>query len=624
MNSKQLYAILLGIVVLSSCNSNSSQDPTRKLQKKGGDPSIDGISAMHRSKTIDTGLLESVLKKSKFHEEKGNKDSVLKYDLLLKDLATKAQILNYRAKGESYLAYDYREKEQFDSAFYYYNSAKNSFKLLKDSTQVGRKLIEMGKLQYRQADYYGSKESITEALEYLDRYNDSAYVAIALNELGNNYSALKDFNKAKNCFEDAIASEPAQINKILYKNNLAVLHTENNNHEIAIGILQDVLKNLPPDFSIVENARLRHNLAVAEWKLQGKDVLHDFQAALAIRKDQNDQWGMLSSYTSLLQYHSKTNGSEASKYADSIINLSKRLNTPNSEKEALKFLMALQPNSVSHKNRYIFLSDSLAANELKVKNQFAFFRYQNLLEKSQILQLQAETAWGETKIAEYKNQKIIFLAMGSLLLIIGIALFLYIKQKHSKEKLQEVYLTEKRISQRLHDELANEVYGVMTHVQHAPTLDTKIIIDTLEDIYGKTRDISHETGDVRTEQFSLELKRLLAQYQSPGTTIAVKGLEESVWEKIKAHQKVTMYRVLTELLVNMKKHSGATLVSISFERKNGKLRMRYIDNGIGIGKDKKMGIGLQNAENRIRSIGGTLIFDSKQEKGTRITLLLPV
>ena len=77
---------------------------------------------------------------------------------------------------------------------------------------------------------------------------------------------------------------------------------------------------------------------------------------------------------------------------------------------------------------------------------------------------------------------------------------------------------------------------------------------------------------------------------------------------------------LNSLIINMKKHSQASIVVLVFQKENRKLHISYSDNGIG--NDLKKGNGLQNTENRIQAINGTIIFDTEPNKGfkTKITI----
>ena len=81
--------------------------------------------------------------------------------------------------------------------------------------------------------------------------------------------------------------------------------------------------------------------------------------------------------------------------------------------------------------------------------------------------------------------------------------------------------------------------------------------------------------------------------------------------------------MLQELLIKMKKHSQSSLVVIGFESKNKHYEINYSDNGVGINKTAKFKNGLQNAENRIKTINGTFTFEKKLKKGFKAKIVFP-
>jgi signal transduction histidine kinase len=76
-------------------------------------------------------------------------------------------------------------------------------------------------------------------------------------------------------------------------------------------------------------------------------------------------------------------------------------------------------------------------------------------------------------------------------------------------------------------------------------------------------------------------------------------------------------------MVNMKKHSNCSIVVITFINHPKQLEIKYADNGQGINPqtfDKK---GLQNVENRIQTLKGTIIFDNETHKGFKVNISIP-
>ena len=71
-------------------------------------------------------------------------------------------------------------------------------------------------------------------------------------------------------------------------------------------------------------------------------------------------------------------------------------------------------------------------------------------------------------------------------------------------------------------------------------------------------------------------------------------------------------------MTNLKKHSKANIAIISFAEKSKKINIDYKDNGVGCAIKKN--VGLQIAETRIKSIKGTITFESQTNKGFEVKI----
>ena len=149
------------------------------------------------------------------------------------------------------------------------------------------------------------------------------------------------------------------------------------------------------------------------------------------------------------------------------------------------------------------------------------------------------------------------------------------------------------------------------------------LLENLETIYNRTRNISNENKDIDTGELYLEkLKAMLATYNSSDRNVIV-NVDAFNHLKTSKEVKVVVHRVLQELMVNMKKHSQCSLASISIKSNKKSLQINYSDNGIGTDNLLNLKNGLQNAENRILSINGTINFDTAPEKGFKVKIEIP-
>ena len=221
----------------------------------------------------------------------------------------------------------------------------------------------------------------------------------------------------------------------------------------------------------------------------------------------------------------------------------------------------------------------------------------------------------ENKIQNEKERlkNLLFQTMGVIIFIIAILIITMLHSKNQRDKLREIYLTETRISKKLHDEVANDVYHVMTQLER--DLESKDqVLDALEDIYSRTRDISKENSSIAlNENFEEVLKDLLMRFNTENITVITRNISKVDWKEMESVKKITLYRILQELMVNMKKHSKASIVAITFKFSGKKLTTKYSDNGVGCYLINHSG--LQNVENRIASLKGTTNFVSRPGHG---------
>jgi signal transduction histidine kinase len=270
-------------------------------------------------------------------------------------------------------------------------------------------------------------------------------------------------------------------------------------------------------------------------------------------------------------------------------------------RNALKLKIEIGDDTTAEE--YIAINDSINSANNLARNKFNYYAYQYDKKEKDL------------KISNLRSERLLYLVIGSA--FIFIAVYVILKYKHKKDKLEEIYKTETRISRKIHDEVANDVYHVMTKLQN----ENKDVLDDLEHIYNRTRDISKESSSIDLSMSYPELLNdLFLSYHNRQVAIITKDLYQINWDKISDLKKSTVYRVFQELLTNMKKHSNASIVVFNFSQGNKKISMRYKDNGIG-SKIKK-GNGLHNTENRIASINGTIIFDSEEGKGFKVIITI--
>ena len=153
----------------------------------------------------------------------------------------------------------------------------------------------------------------------------------------------------------------------------------------------------------------------------------------------------------------------------------------------------------------------------------------------------------------------------------------------------------------------------MTKLQ-SDAMTSNSLMDDLESIYDKTRDISRENSMIDVDgDFRQLLKDLFLGYKSATLNIITKYGPLLQWDDVSTLKKMAIYRVLQELITNTKKHSQASIALIEFSKSPKGLSIVYKDNGAGGALKSKNG--LQNVESRIEALNGTVTFSSEANKG---------
>ena len=576
--------------------------------------------------------------KSSLHYFARQRDSSFYYDRLLLKKALSMENHHFSAEANMNIARYYKWQGIYDSAYYYNNDAKKDFQKLNDSSKVGRRLLSMGVLQQDQNDFFGSKETLTEALNYLQSKKDHKYITSVYSELATNHRKLNNFDDAVGYLSKAIETSNSVRDLLIYKNNLAVTYIDNRELDKAIKILEGIKKDSLIQGNKIEYARVLDNLAYAKWR--GGDYLHtekELLNALSIRIQNNDKRGQIASYTHLGEYQQKRNSKKAWAYFDTVIQLARQLKIPKAEQDALGHLMGLAPDNVELRDRYIFLLDSLYEQELKVKTQFAKYKYDDRLKQEAINRLQSEKANQQLKMAEERAYKILYLlAFISVCLLTIILSFWYrqrnnnlrknaeeLRQKSKIQRLEAIYEAEAHLSRRVHDDFSANINQAMHLVENG--MAKVEILDKLEIIYNQSRDFSRKINEIDTgKKYTDELFAMLGTNVPAKTKLYITGRKEIRWTHMNPLIKTTLYKILQELMINMKKHSQASFVSVSFSTIETGLKVCYSDNGVGAHpKELICKNGLRNTESRIRAIDGTITFESEEGNGFRSEIQIP-
>lgn len=485
--------------------------------------------------------------------------------------------LEYVAWVIEHMAIGYQDFGFLDEAENYVIKAISLIENSTDSLIVRNKVrlqVRLGILLKLQGFYEDAERNYIISLKEATRPDDSLYL---INNLGNLYRETARYTQAVNTYTSGFDLLPkAQGNKQRHRANLL------------------------------------SNLGFAKSKMDSLKGLPELEEALALRLELADSEKLFSSYNQLAQYYlGISSNNRALEYAQKANIIANSIADISYKRQALKLLLDL--NKTEYYPEYSRITDSLFDTEKSVKVRFAYKLYDKSKSDQRALESEQQALLSDFEATKQKAQKQRLIFAVILLFIIAAGTLIVLQNRSKIKRRKAVVFTESRIAQQVHDEVANDLFMTMSKVD-LEIASKEQILDDLEQLYNKTRDISKANNPVELDRpYNEILTDLISSFKTTQLQIITKNLSAINWQRIANKKKQALYKVLQELLTNTKRYSGASIVLIEFNFNSAKLSVRYKDNGVGTHLNSKSG--LAHAENRIEALAGTITFESSPNQG---------
>ncbi len=536
------------------------------------------------------------------------------------------------AKSENYDyndAYHFYDKGRSDSAFLKFSQAKDHFQNISDSLNVANCLLMMAIIQREAGDYFGAQETALQANDYLneDKLEHYPYLNSNYNTLGTVSRDLKNYDDALSFLKKTLSFSQDSVNTSIIQNNIALVYQNLEQYAKADEIFKNILSK--PYLKPNEYARTLSNQANARRENDSTYVAApDLLKALTIRIKEKDIWGQNASYAHLADYYKEKRPDSSLFYARKQYAAALQIKSPDAQVKALRRLIqtgnrdSLQTYFVS----YSRLTDSLENARAAAKNQFALIRYEVEKNKADNLRLENDNV---EKSARLSRQRVMTGGLALLLIVGGVGgRFWYRKRKErlELEAQNKIKASKLSTSRKVHDVVANGIYRVMSEIEYNKELDRDSLLDKLDIMYNKSRDISYEAEETieAPSAYHDALGEMLKSFAKSDRRVLIAGNDAALWENVSDQAKSELKEVLLEMMVNMAKHSQATSVVIRFGREDEHLHIHYQDDGVGVKADAPKGKGRQNTVSRIHGLRGEIIFASEVGDGMKIDIHIPI
>jgi signal transduction histidine kinase len=217
-----------------------------------------------------------------------------------------------------------------------------------------------------------------------------------------------------------------------------------------------------------------------------------------------------------------------------------------------------------------------------------------------------------------------------------------VEQRETLRKMAESVITaqeeeRQRISRELHDDLGQ---ALTTHLLSLRDLqdDLSMPVETLfarmqalyeqsYEIAVKIRRLAHDLRPPVLDTLGLKVAMQTYCTEFTRRTRLPINLEiDPALPLLPDIYNITLYRALQEALNNIAKHAHATQAWVELSLEDTSLSLTVQDNGQGIPDDKTKtnGIGLSGLQERLTIAGGKLSINSRPNKGTILTVELPL
>jgi signal transduction histidine kinase len=209
----------------------------------------------------------------------------------------------------------------------------------------------------------------------------------------------------------------------------------------------------------------------------------------------------------------------------------------------------------------------------------------------------------------------------------------------ARERLSTVRLEERRVIRReLHDGLGPSLAGIRLGLQGVRNLlrtDSDAAARLLESLQVQ---LDHQVDGVRSLSRNLfppildelglaaALEELAAQHARGGFALDVRA---QLPPRVDPYAGAAAYGIVVEAVSNARRHSGADgchveAVCAATESGGRQLTVTIRDGGTGFDPGRDAGVGTRSMRERAGELGGTLVIDSLQPHGTRVTARLPL
>jgi PAS domain S-box-containing protein len=214
------------------------------------------------------------------------------------------------------------------------------------------------------------------------------------------------------------------------------------------------------------------------------------------------------------------------------------------------------------------------------------------------------------------------------------------------QRLVEAQETERRrVARELHDVIGQALTAVKINLQAAQRLldvpepeerlrqSLEQVVNNVENTLQQVRDLSVNLRPSLLDDLGLvPAVRWYLDRQAQQVGFSAQFFADPTLERrLPPHLEVACFRIVQEALTNVARHAHAQSVRVEMREQNQELVLCIVDDGVGFDVQKALqdsargvSLGLLGMQERVNLVGGKVEFVSALNKGTTITIRLPL
>ena len=577
---------------------------------------------------------------------------------------TLAQELKYtKGIAQSYndMGIIFIDQGNYQKAIEWFNKSLAIRTELQDSAGMAALYNKIGIVYQKKGQLKKALENQIEALKIYENLGSDLWIGYSLNNMAIIHQNLGNLDKALQYHQKALTYR-IKMGDVYGEagsyGNMANVYVKLHDTSLAIQYYDKALtifRKIDDKESISAMLNNLGNIYIARGK--ESNALTLLEESLKIRENLGDKKGIASTLLRMGEaYTSMGSYKKASQALYRARRLAREIDVV--EEEMVSYLNLAKMYALQHQldsafknmSLYIATKDSVYYQRLEEQIIDVQTRYETEKMGQDMNLLKSEKELTELRLKQKRMQNLLLIL--AIITIVGAAIFSFYRRKlkqkaamdaakirYNEQKIRAVIESQeeeqRRIARELHDGVGQKLAGLKlnwsslisgTEIKKVwPDYNnlTLLIDETAQEV----RTISHQMLPKELEQFGLipSIESLLEiNFKNTGTNTSFSHM--GVEERLPYTVELTIYRILQELVSNILKHAHASSIKVELLKRRDRILLIVEDDGIGMNleKMKNGGIGVMNIESRVESVQGRVTFESEQEKGTFVTVNIPL